>query len=201
MRPYINLAEKLGAFAGQLTETSISAIEVIYAGGVSKLNTKPLTAAAVAGVLKPMLSEINVINAPLIAKDRGIAIAETFRDSDENYESNIRLRVVTERNDRAVAGAIFGGAPKIIEVKGVRMEAGFDQHMLYTTNEDKPGFIGSLGVALGESEVNIGNFNLGRSGQGGEAIALISVDEAVSADVLEKVNALSHVRQAKALSF
>ena len=111
------------------------------------------------------------------------------------------MRVVTERNDRAVAGAIFGGAPKIIEVKGVRMEAGFDQHMLYTTNEDKPGFIGSLGVALGESEVNIGNFNLGRSGQGGEAIALISVDEAVSADVLEKVNALSHVRQAKALSF
>ncbi len=201
LKPFIALAEDLGAFAGQLTETSISAIEVSYAGAVAKLNTKPLTAAAVAGVLKPMLSEVNVVNAPVIAKDRGIAIAETYRDSADSYESVIRLRIVTERDDRTVSGALFGPAPKIVEIKGVEMEAGFAPHMLYTTNDDKPGFIGALGAALGESNMNIGAFNLGRSAPGAEAIALVAVDDPVTDELLEKVRAISHVRQAKALTF
>ena len=201
LRPFITLAEKLGAFAGQLTETSISAIEVSYAGAVAKLNTKPLTAAAVAGVLKPMLSEVNVVNAPVVAKDRGVAIAETFRDDADNYDSIIRLRIVTERNDRTVSGTLFGPAPRIVEIKEVEMEAGLAQYMLYTTNDDKPGFIGALGAALGEAGVNIGSFSLGRSAPGGEAIALVSVDDPITEEVLEKVRALPHVRQAKALCF
>ena len=201
LRPFITLAEQLGAFAGQLTETSISAIEVSYAGAVAKLNTKPLTAAAVAGVLKPMLSEVNVVNAPVVAKDRGVAIAETYRDSAENYESVIRLRVVTERNDRSVSGAIFGTASRIVEIKDVAMEASVSPYMLYTTNEDKPGFIGALGKTLGESGVNIAAFNLGRTAPGEEAIALLAVDEPISEDILEKVQALPHVKQAKALTF
>ncbi|MFQ5563694.1 MAG: phosphoglycerate dehydrogenase [Parvularculaceae bacterium] len=201
LRPFITLAENLGLFAGQLTETSIRAIEVVYAGGVAKLNTKPLTAAAVAGVLKPMLEDVNVVNAPLIAKERGVAIAETYRDDANSYESVIRLRIVTERQHRSVSGALFGPAPKIVEIKGVEMEAGFAPHMLYTTNDDKPGFIGNLGVTLGEAGLNIATFNLGRSGPGGDAIALVAVDEPVSEAVLEKVRALPHVTQAKALSF
>ncbi|MEM9494929.1 MAG: phosphoglycerate dehydrogenase [Pseudomonadota bacterium] len=201
LKPFITLAERLGSMAGQLTETSISAIEVSYAGGVAKLNTKPLTAAAVAGVLKPMLSEVNVVNAPVIAKDRGVAIAETYRDDADNYESVIRLRVVTERDDRSVSGVLFGPAPRVVEIKGVEMEAGLSPYMLYTTNDDKPGFIGALGAALGESNVNIGAFNLGRSAPGEEAIALVSVDDPITDDVLERVRALPHVRQAKALVF
>jgi len=201
LKPFITLAENLGAFAGQLTETSISAIEVSYAGAVAKLNTKPLTAAAVAGVLKPMLSEVNVVNAPVVAKERGVAIAETFRDTASSYESVIRLRIVTERDDRSVSGALFGPAARIVEIKGVDMEAGFAPHMLYTTNDDQPGFIGALGATLGEARVNIGTFNLGRSAPGGDAIALVAVDEPISEAILEKVRALPHVRQAKALTF
>ncbi|MCB2113341.1 MAG: phosphoglycerate dehydrogenase [Parvularculaceae bacterium] len=201
LKPFIALAENLGKFAGQLTETSLRAIEVVYAGGVAKLNTRPMTAAAVAGVLRPMLSEVNIVNAPLVAKERGVAIAETYRDDAENFESVIRLRIVTERQDRSVSGALFGQTPRIVEIKGVEMEASFAPYMLFVTNEDKPGFIGALGQTLGAANVNIATFNLGRAAPGAEAIALLAVDDLVSNEVLEKVSALPHVKQAKPLAF
>ncbi len=201
LKPFIALAENLGRFAGQLTETSVKAIEVVYAGGVAKLNTRPMTAAAVAGVLRPMLAEVNIVNAPLIAKERGIAIAETYRDDAENFESVIRLRIVTERQDRTVSGALFGQTPRIVEIKGVEMEASFAPHMLYVTNADKPGFIGALGQTLGAANVNIATFNLGRSAPGADAIALLAVDEPVTDATLEKVRGLPHVKQAKSLRF
>jgi len=201
LKPFIALAEKLGAFAGQLTESGIKDIEVAYEGDVAALNLKPLTAAVVAGVLKPMLMDINVVNAPVVAKERGISVAETTRDDADAYDSIIRLRIITEQQDRTVSGTIFGSSPRIVEIKGVTMEASFAPHMLYTTNDDKPGFIGALGRTLGEAGLNIATFNLGRSGPGEDAIALIAVDEPVSDDVLKKVNALPHVTQAKALIF
>ena len=201
LKPFIALAENLGRFAGQLTETSVKAIEVVYAGGVAKLNTRPMTAAAVAGVLRPMLAEVNIVNAPLIAKERGIAIAETYRDDAENFESVIRLRIVTERQDRTVSGALFGQTPRIVEIKDVEMEASFAPHMLYVTNADKTGFIGALGQTLGAANVNIATFNLGRSAPGADAIALLAVDEPVTDATLEKVRGLPHVKQAKSLKF
>ncbi len=201
LKPFIALADNLGAFAGQLTETSIKAIEVVYAGGVAKLNTKPMTAAAIAGVLKPILGDVNIVNAPVIAKERGVAIAETYRDTTEHFESVIRLRIVTERNDRVVVGALFGDTPRIVEINNVSMEAGFTPNMLYVTNEDKPGFIGALGQTLGAADVNIATFNLGRAAPGESAIALLAVDGAVGDDVLQSVRGLPHVTQAKALAF
>jgi D-3-phosphoglycerate dehydrogenase len=201
LKPFIRLAELLGQFAGQLTETSIKAVEVVYAGGVAKLNTRPMTAAAIAGVLRPMLAEVNIVNAPVIAKERGVAIAETFRDDAQNFESVIRLRIVTERQDRTLSGALFGQTPRVVEIKGVEMEATFAPHMLFVTNEDKPGFIGALGVTLGEANVNIATFNLGRSAPGADAIALLAVDEPVNETVLKRVRAIPHVKQAKALKF
>ncbi|MEM8770497.1 MAG: phosphoglycerate dehydrogenase [Pseudomonadota bacterium] len=201
LKPYIALAEKLGAFAGQLSETAIQKIEITYEGEVAGLNTKPLTSSAVAGVLKPMLSEVNIVNAPVIAKDRGISISETFNDEADAYESLIRLRLMTENQDRSVCGTIFGGEPRIVDIKGVGMEAGFAPHMLYTTNDDRPGFIGALGAALGEADVNIATFNLGRSAPGEQAIALLAVDAPVTDKVLETLRALPHVQQAKALAF
>ena len=201
LKPYVALAEKLGAFSGQLTESALKKIEVTFEGEVASLNTKPLTASAVAGVLKPMLSEVNIVNAPVIAKDRGISVSETSNDDADAYDSIIRLRIVTEKHDRTVAGTVFGPAPRIIEIKGVDMEASFSPNMLYVTNEDKPGFIGALGATLGEAEVNIATFNLGRAAPGEGAISLIAVDEPITEDVLEKVCALPHVTQAKALVF
>lgn len=201
LKPFISLAEKLGAFAGQLTESAIKKIEITYEGEVAALNTKPLTSSAVAGVLKPMLEEINIVNAPVIAKERGISVSETYRDDPETFDSLIRLNIVSEKQTRSVSGTIFAGDPRIVEIKDVDMEAGFAPHMLYTTNNDKPGFIGALGAVLGEADVNIATFNLGRSAPGAEAIALLAVDEPVTEKVLEKVRALDHVQQAKALVF
>jgi D-3-phosphoglycerate dehydrogenase len=201
LKPYIALAEKLGLLAGQLTHSGLKKIEITYEGDVAKLNLKPLTASAVAGVLKPMLAEVNIVNAPVIARERGVSIAETSRDDADVYDSIIRLKIVTEKQTRTVSGTIFGAAPRIVEIKGVEMEAGFAPHMLYVTNEDRPGFIGALGQTLGEAGVNIATFNLGRAMPGEGAIALIAVDEPVTDAVLEKVRALSYVKQATALSF
>lgn len=201
LKPFIELADSLGLFVGQLIESSIKGIEIIFSGEVAKLNTKPLTASAVAGILKPMLSDVNIVNAPSLAKERGVAIAETYRDEVENFDSMIRLRIITENQTRSVSGALFGSVPRVIDVRDVAMEASFTPHMLFVSNKDKPGFIGALGVALGDAGVNIATFNLGRSASGGDAIALVAVDEAVSEATLAKVRDLDHVTQVKALRF
>jgi D-3-phosphoglycerate dehydrogenase len=198
----VRLAEALGSFAGQLTETSIRGINIEYEGAVAALNIKPLTAAALNGVLKPLLQDVNMVSAPQIAKDRGINVQVTTRDQQGAYESYIRLTVTTETQERGVAGTVFAnGKPRIIQVKGINMEAELTESMLYVTNEDRPGHIGRLGTLLGELGINIANFNLGRTDVGGDAIALVSIDGKVGEEQLQRIAALEGVKQAKALQF
>ena len=202
LTPWVQLAEALGSFAGQLTETAIKGIRIEYEGDVAGLNTKPMTAAALYGVLKPTLQEINMVSAPQIAKDRGINVETTTRDQQGAYESYIRLTVVTERQERAVAGTVFAnGKPRIIQVKNINMEAELTPSMLYVTNVDKPGHIGRLGTLLGTLGINIANFNLGRAEVGGDAIALLSIDGTLDEEQLKQVAALEGVKQAKSLRF
>ncbi|TCT13374.1 D-3-phosphoglycerate dehydrogenase [Tepidamorphus gemmatus] len=202
MRPFVTLAEQLGSFAGQLTETAIEAIRLEFAGDVAEMNTRALTAAAVAGLLRPLLQDVNMVSAPAIARERGIAIEEVRREQQGAYENYIRLTVKTERQERSVAGTVFSdGRPRLIQIKGINMEAELGPHMLYVTNEDKPGFIGALGMTLGQANVNIATFNLGRQTRGGDAIALVEIDEPLSEAVLEQVRRLPHVKQAKPLAF
>jgi D-3-phosphoglycerate dehydrogenase len=202
MKPWIALAENLGAFAGQLTETSIKSVELIYEGIVADLNTRALTQAALAGLLKPALSDVNMVNAPVVAKERGIQVSEVRRTQHGAYEGYMMLKVSTERQTRDVAGTVFSnGVPRLIQVKGIDMEAHFTPHMLYVTNEDKPGFIGKLGTLLGDAKVNIASFNLGRTAPGGDAIALVEVDGPVPDEVLAALRKIPVVKQAKALVF
>ncbi|MFN6942996.1 MAG: NAD(P)-dependent oxidoreductase, partial [Parvibaculum sp.] len=202
LTPFLTLAQQLGSFAGQLTETGISAVTIEYAGEVAEMNTRVLTNAALTGLLKPQLEDVNMVSAPVIAKERDIKVTEVRLEQQGAYETYIRLIVKTERQERAVAGTVFsGGLPRIIQVKGVNMEATLGRHMLYVTNIDKPGFIGALGSLLGKANINIANFNLGREKAGGDAICLIEVDADVPAGVLEEIKALPHVVQVKALSF
>ncbi len=202
VRPWIALAERLGAFAGQLTETSIESAEILYEGTASALNTRALTQAALMGLLKPTLSEVNMVNAPIIAKERGIKITEVRRDQQGIYDAYIRLTLTTERQTRSVAGTVFSdGRPRLIQVKGINMDAEFAPHMLYVTNEDKPGFIGAIGTAFGEAGVNVASFSLGRSGPDTDAIALIETDGPVDEKVLADIRKLPLVKQAKLLSF
>ncbi len=180
LRPFIALAEKLGSFAGQLTESGIKQVRITYEGVVAQMNTKALTSAAVAGLLRPMLQEVNVVSAPIVAKDRGIIVEETRRDAERDYDSLITLAVVTDRQTRAVSGTVFAdGRPRIIDIKGIRMDAEFAPSMLYVTNQDKPGFIGRFATLLAEAGINIATFHLGRDSQGGNAIALVEVDGTV----------------------
>jgi len=202
VRPWISLAEKLGAFAGQLTETSIEAVEILYEGSVTALNQRALTQAALAGLLKPHLPEVNMVNAPVVAKERGIKVSETRRDRMGVYEGYIKITVETPVLKRSVAGTVFSdGRPRLIQVKDINLDAEFAPHMLYVTNEDKPGFIGRLGTLLGEAKVNIANFTLGRHTPGEDAIALVEVDSGIDDKVLAAIRRLPLVKQAKALEF
>ena len=200
--PYIKLVEQLGLFAGQVTETAIDKVEIEYAGTVAGYNLKPLTATALEGLLRPQVSEVNMVNAPVVAKERGIDVAEVTKDAKGAFESYVRLIVHTERQTRSIAGTVFSdGNPRIIQVKGIEFEAQVTPNMLYVTNEDKPGFIGALGTVLGEAGVNIATFALGRKHEGGDAIALVAIDQEVDQETLTKVACLPHVVQAKALTF
>jgi len=202
VRPWITLAQNLGTFAGQLTETSITSVEIVFEGTASMLNTRALTQAAICGLLKPALSEVNMVNAPIVAKERGIRISEVRRDQQGAYEGYIKLSITTPEMTRSVAGTVFSNNhPRLIQIKGIDMDAEFAPHMLYITNEDKPGFIGRLGSLLGNAGVNIANFNLGRAGRGAEAICVVQVDERVPDAVLQEIRALPWVKQARALAF
>jgi D-3-phosphoglycerate dehydrogenase len=200
--PWISLAEKLGSFAGQLTGTSLTAVEIVYEGTASTLNTRALTQAALAGLLRPMLSEVNMVNAPIIAKERGIKVSETRRDRQGIYEGYIKIVVTMGDTTRRVAGTVFSdGRPRMIQIKDINLDSEFAPHMLYVVNEDKPGFIGKLGTLLGDAKVNIANFTLGRSAPGQDAICLVEVDGQVPDSAIAAIAALPQVRMAKALAF
>ena len=214
LKPFIALAEKLGSFAGQLTETGITQVHLTYEGTVAQMKTKALTSAALADsdpqvrkaalerLFRPMLQDINVVSAPLIAKERGVVVEETTREAEGDYESLITVTVVTEKQSRLVSGTVFAdGRPRIVNIKGIRMDAEFGRSMIYITNLDKPGFIGKFSSTLGDAGINIATFHVGREAPGGNAIALIEVDGDVPPDVLAKVQALPQVKSAKPLKF
>jgi D-3-phosphoglycerate dehydrogenase / 2-oxoglutarate reductase len=202
LKPFITLAEKLGSFAGQLTETGIKRVQVAYEGVVARMNTRALTSAALSGLLRPMLGTVNVVSAPILAKERGMIIEETRREAEGDYESLITLTVTTERQSRFVAGTVFAdGRPRIVNIKGIRMDAEFGPSMIYITNLDKPGFIGKFSSTLGDAGINIATFHVGREAAGGNAIALIEIDGELPPAILAKVRALPQVQQAKPLRF
>jgi D-3-phosphoglycerate dehydrogenase len=202
LKPYMALAQQLGSFAGQLTESGVKALTIEYEGHAAQINCRPITQAAIAGFLAPMLESVNMVSAPVIARERNIEVTETKRDRECDYQTLVRLTVSTERRSRSVAGTLFGGTkPRIVEVKGIRVEAELGRHMLYITNEDRPGLIGALGKTLGDAGVNIATFHLGRAERGADAIALIEIDEPLDPKILAQVRALPHVVQAKALEF
>ena len=202
LKPYMKLAEQLGSFAGQLTETGISAVAIDYEGAIAGLNIKPLTAIALTGLLSPQLDSINMVNAPVICRERDIRVSETLRADPGDYQTLIRVAVTFEGRQRAVEGTLFAGdKPRLVSVAGIPLEAELGGHMLFVRNYDKPGFIGALGHTLAAAEINIATFHLGRTGPGQDAIALIEVDQELTPSLLDAVRALPNVIQVKALRF
>ncbi|MDX5361606.1 MAG: phosphoglycerate dehydrogenase [Alphaproteobacteria bacterium] len=202
LKPWVRLAEMLGSFAGQVTESAIKEVEILFEGVASEMNVKAMTSATLAGLLRPQVGDVNMVSAPIMAKERGIVLSEVKRDKMGVFDGYIRLTIQTEKQRRSVAGTVFSdGKPRFIQIKGINLDAEPAAHMLYTTNADKPGYIGALGTTLGEAGVNIAAFALGRDKEGGDAIALLTVDDVVSDAVLERVRDLPHVLQAKRVEF
>ncbi len=205
LKPYMELCRQLGAFAGQMTQASdgvLRCITIEYEGQVAELNHKPLSAAVLAGLLAPLMDGVNMVNAPVLARERGLDVAETVHDRPGEYQTLVRVTVTTDKQSRSVAGTLFAGSnPRLVDIKGIKVEADFGRHMLYVTNQDKPGFIGRFGATLSDAGINIATFHLGRASAGGDAICLVSVDEAVPEDVLAMVRTLPLVVQATSLSF
>ena len=201
LKPYMKLAEQLGGFAGRLTDSGIKSITIDYDGAVAEVNTRPLTAIVLMGVLSPTMDSVNMVNAPVIAKERGIEVTEAKHERATDYQTLIRVTVATEKGKLSVAGTLFGDKPRVVDVDGIPVEAELGASVLFVKNKDKPGFIGALGRALAEHSVNIATFHLGRKGAGDDAVALINVDQPLSDEIVAKVQALPNMVKAKALVF
>ncbi|WP_010544844.1 phosphoglycerate dehydrogenase [Sphingomonas elodea] len=202
LKPYMALAEKLGGLVGQLAHGELNSIAIEVEGAAAELNQKPITSAVLAGLMRVHSDTVNMVNAPFLAKERGLDVREVRHDREGDYHTLVRVTVGTESGARSVAGTLFSNAaPRLVELFGIKVEADLVGPMLYIVNEDAPGFIGRLGTTLGEAGVNIGTFHLGRRSAGGEAVLLLSVDEAVDDALLGKVRALPGVKTAMALGF
>ncbi|MFC3074723.1 phosphoglycerate dehydrogenase [Shinella pollutisoli] len=202
LRPFIRLADVLGAFVGQVTESAIKEIEILYDGATAAMNTKALTSAVLAGLIRPQVADVNMVSAPVMIKEKGIILSEVKRDKSGVFDGYIRLTVKTANQTRSVAGTVFSdGKPRFIQIKGINLDADVGSHMVYITNTDVPGMIGFIGTMLGEAKVNIANFQLGREKEGGDAIALLYVDGPVSEEVLARLRENPAIRQVKSLVF
>ncbi|RVT41775.1 phosphoglycerate dehydrogenase [Sphingobium algorifonticola] len=202
LKPYMALAEKLGSLLGQLEGDKVQGIAIEVEGHAAELNQKPITAAVLAGLMRAYSDTVNMVNAPYLAKERGLDVREVRHDREGAYQTLVRVTVQTPSGERSIAGTLFGPEqPRLVELFGIKVEADLAGNMLYIVNQDAPGFIGRIGTALGTAEVNIGTFHLGRRNQGGEAVLLLSVDGTVTEPLLWDICKLDGVKTVKLLRF
>ena len=202
LRPYMELAEKLGSLVGQVEGRRISGVAVEVEGAAAQLNQKPITGAVLAGLMRVYSDTVNMVNAPFLAKERGLDLREIRHDREGDYHTLVRVTVDTPDGPRAVAGTLFGNAaPRLVDMFGIAIEAELHGEMIYIVNEDAPGFIGRLGTLLGEQGLNIATFHLGRREAGGEAVALVSVDGHIAPGMVQRLEAIDGVKRVKALRF
>ena len=201
LKPYMTLAHQLGSFAGQATRSAVKEVTIAYEGLCGDLNCRPLTAVVLQGLLSPLMEDVNMVNAPAIAKERNIHVREVRSDKAGAFQTLVTLTVTTETQTRSIAGTLFNEEPRVVRIKGIPIDAKLGPNMLYLTNEDKPGIIGGVGTILGDAGVNIATFHLGRSQEGGDAIALIEIDGKPADELVRKIAALESVTQAIPMTF
>jgi D-3-phosphoglycerate dehydrogenase len=200
--PYLTLASQLGNFAGQIATSPIKEVKISYFGEATKLNTKAISGTIVKSILEKVIEGVNIVNSMHIAKSRGIEIKDVIHNDKNNYATYVKIELQTEGGIIDIAGTIFAGEPRIVEVNQVRLEASISPNILYIRNQDKPGLIGQVGKLLGDKNINIANFHLGKnSNNDKEAVALIAIDTQIDKDSLEIISNMASVTQATALTF
>jgi len=200
--PYVKLGESLGKLASQVVEGGISKVEIEFEGGAAQINTKLITNVVLKGLLENVVETVNMINAPVVAQERNIKVAETKHDRDCDYSTLISVNLTVGKEVTTVKGTIFNNEPRIVQVGDIHIEASLAGNMIYVENEDKPGLIGGVGKILGDNNVNIANFHLGRGQKNkGRAVALVTVDSDVSKEIIAKISALPNVVKVKYFRF
>ena len=201
LNPYLALGDDLGGFLGNLADSPIKKIKITYTGGVTELNTKPITSTIIKSILSSQISGINIVNSKAVAQKRAIEIEDILSSKKSNYNSSISINIITEKEELSIVGTLFAGFSRIVKINGVRLEAEINNKILYLENQDKPGLIGEVGKFLGDMQVNIANFHLGRNYQdSGNAIALISIDGDLNDDSLSKISKMDSVIKVKLLN-
>jgi D-3-phosphoglycerate dehydrogenase / 2-oxoglutarate reductase len=188
IKPYLELGSDLGQLASQLVEGPITQVKVQYNGDVSNLNVQPITICVLKGLLTRSLEGVNMVNAPFIAKERGIEVQEMKSNEIKDYTSTIQVQVTTKQGARDITGSIFGkGDPRIVRFDEYNFEAVISKHMLILSNKDVPGVIGNLGNILGKHNINIAGFHLGRLDKTGNAVSVINIDSPPTSETLREL--------------
>jgi D-3-phosphoglycerate dehydrogenase len=198
LRPFLTLAEALGAFQTQIAEGPIDSVNIEYIGEISKLDTTPLFHSVMKGLLYPIMrDEVNYVNAPALAKQRGIHITETKVESAEDFTTQLRLTVRAGKKENLLAGTVFGRyEPRIVRINAFRLEAVPQGHMLFIYNTDRPGVIGAIGTTIGKHDINIARMTVGQEKDRGQNIILLTTDTPVTPECLAEVRSLPHVDSA-----
>jgi D-3-phosphoglycerate dehydrogenase len=201
IQPYLELASKMGGFMGQMIEGRMSEVVIEYSGKVASADVRPLTATLLKGLLEPILQEmVNLVNAPYLAKDRGIRVTESVTSEPGDFTSLISVRIRTDQGERTLAGTLFARKyPRIVGFDGYELEVTPTGHMLVFANEDRPGVIGKMGTLLGDNGVNIAQMRLGRSAPQQDAVGVLTVDSAIPEEVMQDVLKLPFIKSAKQL--
>ena len=197
MAPYLALAEGLGSFVAQIAKGGITGVDIEFRGEVCGLGTAPLTVAVLKGVLGTQSKEVNMVNAPILARERGIEVSEKTVSKSADFASLVSVRIVTEKEERLIAGTLFHGRdPRIVRLDDCDLEAQLTGQMLVIANRDVPGVVGKLGTLLGDNDINIANMGLGRTTPRGTATAIFNVDDPISRPVLEQIRDLPFILSA-----
>jgi len=201
VRPYITLAEMLGSFHMQIAKGSVEEVNLEYCGDLDKLDKSPVTVAFLKGLFAPILQDaVNFVNAPLIAKERGIRVVESTTERSDDFTSLLQIRVKTSAGENVLAGTVFGKKePRLVRFNTFRLEALPSGPMLFVYNKDVPGVIGTLGITLGDNGINIARMTVGREEEHGRNIILLSTDTLISKDLLQHVKALPNIDDAMVL--
>ncbi|MCL4133997.1 UNVERIFIED_CONTAM: hypothetical protein GTU68_064390 [Idotea baltica] len=199
--PYLTLVKQLSSFAGQVTDEEIKSIQLTFEGDAKTLPHAPLLQTAVQAVLAPRMSSINMVNALEVAKERGIDVSYTKSEAESDYQTRVSIAIQTPTLTRDVKGTLIAGKlPRVIEIKGIAVESDLEGDMLYVTNQDKPGLIGSVGTIFAKQGINIATFHLGRTAPGQDAIALVKVDAPVPESVVAELRTLEYLDRVIPLS-
>lgn len=199
IRPYLVLLERMGSFASQIFNKSIKQVQIEYLGEIYNLNTQALTAAALKGVLDPVLGEpVNYVNAPFIAKERGIQVKEIKGKDAGDYQSLVRIILISKDAELSISGTLLSRKdPRIVQIDDISLEVIPEGNMVFMKNWDRPGVIGNIGTLMGQNNINIGHMHFGRKEPGGMAFSIISVDSSLTDEIIEKIKKLPNVLEVK----